>query len=64
MVIVTFFGNFHSHRSSLLCEMDQRLSQSHPVAAEVADSGGMKVVELPTEVLKETALSHQSETKV
>lgn len=66
---------YEAYRSALLCEMDQRLSQ-HPrmvmaapppppsPPADSADGGAIKVVELSSEALKETALSHQSETKV
>ncbi|XP_054260566.1 protein salvador homolog 1 isoform X2 [Macrosteles quadrilineatus] len=52
---------YEAYRASLLCEMEQRMN-----AARVIKSGnnGPKVVELTSDVLKETALSHQSETKV
>lgn len=52
-------------RASLLCEMEQRMNASRNVAVEPTPStSGMKLVEITPEILKETALSHQSETKV
>lgn len=51
-------------RASLLCEMERRMIASRNANI---DSGNpkIKLVEIPaTDLLKETALSHQSETKV
>uniref|UniRef100_A0A1B6K8H7 WW domain-containing protein n=1 Tax=Graphocephala atropunctata TaxID=36148 RepID=A0A1B6K8H7_9HEMI len=48
---------YEAYRASLLCEMEQRMS------APNIDTN-IKLVEITSDILKETALSHQSETKV
>ncbi|KAL1110338.1 hypothetical protein AAG570_007869 [Ranatra chinensis] len=50
---------YEAYRSALLCEIEKRLrSLGNGI------SGGAKMTDLHSDVLKETALSHQSETKV
>lgn len=51
-------------RASLLCEMERRVNAMRNAALEPPGGTRVKLIDVTSEVLKETALSHQSETKV
>lgn len=51
-------------RASLLCEMEKRMNAARNGKMDHGGGTNIKLVEVTSDILKETALSHQSETKV
>lgn len=55
---------YEAYRASLLCEMEKRMNAARNGKMDHGGGTNIKLVEVTSDILKETALSHQSETKV